>query len=528
MGENKAVASWLGGFYGDTISVASRCAIWTSTNKKHKWCNSIEKATEVAISTADEDTYFTMGVFPKGVTKRTKDNVMGIFGVWLDVDTGDKDNGKTYLSDIPTAIEWVMDALAGKWTHIVHSGGGLHVYLMFDEPFMIESDKDRETAELAVKAYWSWASSICPGDIDPLTDLSRIMRLPGTMNTRSRERCNVIESCDTAISITDLIEILPEVSLAETCQVAGIDGEVDIASLKDRIALMISADLTFSDTWNRKRQFNDRSPSGYCLSLANQFCMAGLSNAEVAAALEMWRATQLDAKSKPPEWYQTTIGKARAIAGVEGFDERLTAAVLETDDEQKENVVAEVFGARLLKFVKNEVPRYKGNKEKVSYTMKFEAGTIEIPSTAVLLQQKAIRELMFEHLGIVFKTMKGPQFDKVMTLLLGVMEGKELDLEGNIAFAVEGALANYVAAKKEQCQIVQSIKLYESHQIFKDEDESLYYNWNSFKIRLRNVDININNKELARVLRGLGSKPKQFADSKRTRLWLVPDGIYSA
>ena len=526
MGENKATREWLATFYGDGLSEDSRCAIWSSHDKKHHWCDSLPHA-ELCASNADGmDTYFTMGVFPKGVTRRTKDNVMGIFGVWLDVDTGDKDNGKDYFADIPTAIEWVQDSLAGKWTHIVHSGGGLHVYLMFDEPFWIESDADRRKAERAVKSYWSWANGVCPKDIDPLTDTSRIMRLPGTMNTRVKQRCNIIESCEAEISVNDLLDELPHVVLAESSQLAGIDGDVDLDSLKDRIALMSMADMTFADTWNRKRKFNDRSPSGYCLSLANQLCAAGLSNAEVAAALELWRSQQLDAKPKPPEWYQATIGKARSATSTEKFEERLTAAVIDTDDDQKAEVVAEVFGATLLHFYRNAIPEYKGRLEKVSYTLEFSDGVVEVPSTAVLMQQRSIRELMFEHLGVVFKTMKGPQFDKVMTLLLEVMEDRERDLEGNDAFIIEGALASYIAAKKEQCEIVQDLGLYESHMVFQDEDDKLYFSWNTFKNRLKSTDIYIDNGRLAEVLRGLGSEPSRVGAATRTRLWLVPDGIY--
>ena len=528
MGENKLIKLWLEKFYGDEITPESRCAIWTSADKKHKWCDTVEHATTVASNTAKQDTYFTMGVFPKGITRRTKDNVVGIFGVWLDVDCGDKGNGQQYLKDTDTAIDWVLDALAGRWTYIVHSGRGLHVYLMFDEPFMIESDADRDLARRAVKAYHSWANGACPKTIDPLTDLSRIMRLPGTMNTKSGMVCDLLDECDTVVSIRELVDELPHVVLTEDSQLAGIDGEVDMLKLKDKIALMVAADMTFSDTWNRRRNFKDRSPSGYCMSLANQFCAAGLTNAEVAAALAHWRETQLDAKPKPPEWYQVSISKARAVSGVEQFEERLNAAIVETDDDKKAEVVAEVFGAPLERFIRNETPRYKGNKEKVSYTLIFEDGSVEIPSTTVLMQQRSIRELMFEHLGIVFKTMKGPQFDKVMTLLLGIMESRELDLEGNMAFIVEGALAKYVAAKKEQCEVVEDLGLYENHLVFQDEDESLYYNWNSFKIRLRNSDVYIHNGELAKVLRKLGSEPHQFSDSKRTRLWLVPKEIFNA
>ena len=118
-------SSFLESYFGDYISKEARFAIFSIHNRLHTWCPDIK----TALKTVDprRDTYFSVAAYPRGVTKRQKTNTRAIFGVWLDVDCGDRENGKSYFPNVEKAIDWVTDALAGHWSTIVHSGGGLHV-----------------------------------------------------------------------------------------------------------------------------------------------------------------------------------------------------------------------------------------------------------------------------------------------------------------------------------------------------------------------------------------------------------------
>lgn len=522
------IRDFLASFYGE-IPDGERFCLWRAKGKRHTWCDTIEFGAKAGGNHSEEDTYFSMGLYPGSISRRTKDNVSCIFGVWLDIDVGDKDNGKTYFPTMEEAIEWVYDALAGMWTHVVHSGGGLHVYLMFDEPLWLTEEQTRFDAEMAVKAYHRWADSQCPYDIDPIIDLSRIMRLPGTMNKRAGERCHLIDTCKTETSVSDLLQKLPTVSLTGSGHLAGTDGDVDLGSLKQRIALMCEADQTFDKTWRRMRRFPDKSPSGYCMSLANQLCSAGLSNAEVYAALKTWRTGQADAKDKPDTWYQTCIGKAREAAGPEreeiALNTKLDLSLTEEDEEQQTDTVTHIFGAPFKRMVKKVTEEYRGHKEKASYVLEFVDASVIVPSTGTLLNQTAMRELLYEELSLLMKRMKAPQYDKAILVLQKLTEEERVDLEGNMAFAIEEELRTFVHAKKEQMETTEHWTNYNRGMLFEDEDGALYFNWSAFKIRLEGVRIKVNNKELAKILRLLGSAPKQFNDNDRTRLWSIPEGL---
>ena len=161
------VEAFLKMFYGDEVSADDRCAIWTKHNKRHAWCSSIEAAVSAAEKEKDRDTYFSVGLYPRGVSKRTQDNVSCIFGVWLDIDCGDKDNGKKYFRDVNAAIDWVYGSLAGQWSIITHSGRGIHVYLLFEEPYYINDDTSRRIESRSPFTRLNWTSMppknvICP------------------------------------------------------------------------------------------------------------------------------------------------------------------------------------------------------------------------------------------------------------------------------------------------------------------------------------------------------------------------------
>ncbi len=86
---------FLNQFYGDGLSEESRAAVWLKDGKRHHWCGSVEEIVKVAERHSDKDVYFTMAVFPPG-SRRTQEKAMGIFGCWLDLDIGDKGNGRDY------------------------------------------------------------------------------------------------------------------------------------------------------------------------------------------------------------------------------------------------------------------------------------------------------------------------------------------------------------------------------------------------------------------------------------------------
>jgi hypothetical protein len=522
MSQPQAIAQkFLQSFYGDAVSKEARFALWTKHNRAHKWLGGTEGADKFI--DVKKDTYFTMGLYPRGITKREQDNVIGIKGVWLDVDCGDKQTGQKYFPTPEDALEWVEDALAGMWSIIVHSGGGLHVYLMFDETLWIEGDGDRIFAKKLVKAYHRWANERCPYDIDSLIDLSRIMRLPGTSHTGQNTLCHVIEDSDHTVSAEELLELLPEVELDETGHLSEIDGEVDLEDLKKKLQLLRDQDKLFHDTWRRMRQFNDKSPSGYCMSIANQMTMHGFKDGEIVGALKLWRSSQTDAVEKPDDWYRQTVAKAKSRKSEDVLGQRVEEAVKDDDPDVKKTQLSAVFGKEFIGITKRVTPEYKGRAEKCLYKVELEGCSFTVPSTSVLLNQNQMKGIAFEDANVVLAYLKPAKWNNFLELLLQVMVTVEEEVEGNLAYNIEQELKSFIRKKTGNIQAVEDLSAWDPMKILVEGD-TVYFAWPTFKMHLASAGYNVSNKELASLLKGLGCSSRQFSNKDRSRLWCTPKG----
>jgi hypothetical protein len=85
-------------------------------------------------------------------------------------------DAKTYGSK--EAIEkHIEDAAFPAPSALIDSGGGLHAYWLLRETFVIESDAQREAAEIIQRL---WVQTV--GADPAVHDLTRILRIPGTLN----------------------------------------------------------------------------------------------------------------------------------------------------------------------------------------------------------------------------------------------------------------------------------------------------------------------------------------------------------
>ena len=530
---NDTAREFLAEYFGDALDSDHAMALWTKANKEHAWITDLEAAAYFAEIHKGEDCYFSVGTYPKDAKRRTQDNVTQIMGLWLDIDVGEKDNGRNYFPTMELALDWILREMAGFWSIIVHSGGGLHVYLLFDEPLDCRSMDDHTKARKLTKAFHAWASSRCEYDLDAVIDLSRVMRLPGTMNTKAGQQCHIIEITDNRKNAQEMIDLLPEVELTETSHVAIVDEDVDNDKLTDRIELMASADNTFRRTWQKSRNFKDNSPSSYCMSLANIFCEAGFSNAEIAVALKRWR-TMHGASAKPDSWYATTIAKARTTHSgtkIEAqFDATISKALKEEATEEEPGaksdatkvVTTEIFGSSLLRVVKVVVPNFRGVTAPPSYRLEFEGGSVELESSAELMSQQILKRKLFDEVGIVMKMLKGPKFDEVLRLFKAIEEVEEQQLEANIGFIVASTLTDLLASKIESVEVVEELRLFENHMIYKDEDGDYWFSFDLLVNRLsQKMSRRYDNADLSAALAKMGSRPHRHG-TKRIRLWLIP------
>lgn len=99
--------------------------------------------------------------------------------LWIDVDEPGEAGYRRCIGSLP-----VQPSI------VVSSGGGWHGYWLLTEPLQLD-DYHRDVAKLTLKGM-----AIAAGSDPAVADLARIMRLPGTVNTkpgRDSRRCEVVD-----------------------------------------------------------------------------------------------------------------------------------------------------------------------------------------------------------------------------------------------------------------------------------------------------------------------------------------------
>lgn len=259
-------------------------------------------------ATPGANLYFGLGVQPKKVNGRGSEKmVTAIPGVWADIDYAEKaKSGGNQKQYPPKAIaEQAMKDMPIAPSVVVQTGGGIHVYWLLDEPFLIESDGDRERAR---KLTWGWQSLIkrtlarlhpdrkkdknAAFDVDSTGDLARVLRLPtGWMHSyeapvRIRDgyedpdgwsRYNVETLEEFAVEITPPTQqelLKSEVKIGKL--ILASDANPDT----DQFAALMDNSPEFKRVWNHQKRFE--SVSEYEMSLATRAAQANWPEQEIA------------------------------------------------------------------------------------------------------------------------------------------------------------------------------------------------------------------------------------------------------
>lgn len=138
-----------------------------------------------SLATTGLDVYFACAEFKSSVG-RTKENAAGAYAFWMDVDCGETKAGghKGFLTldAARSAItRFCKQAGLPEPTHIVASGGGLHVYWVLDKfvsRIMWESYAEK------LKALSKALGLLADGN--RTADIASVLRIPGTLNWKTK------------------------------------------------------------------------------------------------------------------------------------------------------------------------------------------------------------------------------------------------------------------------------------------------------------------------------------------------------
>lgn len=118
-----------------------------------------------------------------------------IGGIWLDVDVEGPGHKALNLPRTIGAAQELLKALPLRPTWTVATGGGLHAYWVFKEPWIFEDESERARAARLVHGWQVLARGEAQArgwTMDSTHDLARVLRPIGTINRKYGRRVEVV------------------------------------------------------------------------------------------------------------------------------------------------------------------------------------------------------------------------------------------------------------------------------------------------------------------------------------------------
>lgn len=166
--------------------------IWLLKKKKTLWRPLAEhrNIAEAAVRLGQfQDIYFPVCPQVKvlsGNERGTLTSVYSMTCLYCDIDCKGGYHKQKNLPTFDEAWEW-LESLPYQPSIIIFSGGGMHCYWLFDKPWIFESKDDRQKAQ-DMSRLWQQRFIKDYAErgwkLDNTSDLTRVLRLPGTMNCK--------------------------------------------------------------------------------------------------------------------------------------------------------------------------------------------------------------------------------------------------------------------------------------------------------------------------------------------------------
>lgn len=155
--------------------------------------------------------YFGVGlrkkILPNNLRGKNND-ISTVTALYADIDIKSKAHAQTALpSSVNEAMEF-LNSIPLTPSILVNSGNGLHAYWLLDEPFKIKNLKEKDYISSIFKG-WSKVLSAKAFELDwkldNVSDLARVLRVPGSINHKLENRaiCEVLDSNGIRYHLTD-------------------------------------------------------------------------------------------------------------------------------------------------------------------------------------------------------------------------------------------------------------------------------------------------------------------------------------
>lgn len=187
-----SLSSFIAAFYSSTFEGSLK--MWSLKTKKTSSYGSEDISRlirDVEKRKHAEDLYFGIATQPGdlGPTERgSNGTAISLPGIFIDIDfANSKSSTKRYPPDSDAALG-LVGAFETKPFLIQHSGNGLHVLYAFNEPLVMRNREDRRRAQTILRQFHRKLADHFGRvgyEIDNVSDLARVYRVPTTFNHKS-------------------------------------------------------------------------------------------------------------------------------------------------------------------------------------------------------------------------------------------------------------------------------------------------------------------------------------------------------
>ncbi len=317
-------ADFLRAIFDGTVTGERRITIFTVPQHKTWRFDAIERAVRYCERrSAVQNVYFGLSLIagkPKG--RGRFEDAAAIGALWADIDVAGEAHSRGRLpGSIEEAFE-LLRTLPLPPSVVVHSGHGLHAYWLLKEPWVFETGQDRRYAARLAKG---WHGLVCDvarrrgWALENLGDLTRVLRLPGTLNLKNPEKpvaVRVVEwHPDRRYEPLDFEQYIAGPDDGDPQYAVDVVLRADAEPPADKLAELLGKSGKFRLAWEHNRSdLPDSSQSGYDLSLASIAARHGWSDQEIADLLIAARRRSCGdpGKALRQDYIRRTIERARS------------------------------------------------------------------------------------------------------------------------------------------------------------------------------------------------------------------------
>jgi len=545
--------------------------IWTLPDKRSRWFTSVPAAAEYVAGLKQCDVYVGIGLAGKdhGPAHRcVSDQITGLAGIGADFDLASEAHAKKALpKTVQQAISIIPPAFAP--TIVITTGNGVHVWWLFKEPYIFESDEERSEVQRVVARFHTMlrlGAAKFGWDYDRLSDLARVLRVPGTKNHKdpvNPKPVVVLSHSDRRYNLSDIEELLDEAGIpdpgaqeraarewAERFADKPLTIDLNARIPDETLKAWMANDMRFRNTWLRQRHdLKDQSQSGYDLALACFGMDAGLAEQRIVDLIVHHRTIHGNRHRTRLDYFQRTIAKAYqrvgqpltvpaavvpgtpaagalaapgAQQGAQGAPEDAFPPKATTPDPETRKLalceqISAVLGIRVVRLVK-----YTG-KEPTYLMYLGDGGKIEFPHVGKLISQDAVRVAIAATAGKIIRKIRPKEWDPLTQMILDaciVEQGpEEMDFEGAARMYVMQYLQETGRIETIEGQTVQNSRrpmIIDGKITICTSDLQTYVNRTTFQ--------NLSIKAVAALLGALGAKGMRVrgAKFKEQSRWALP------